>query len=458
MNWKQSSFRDRLFGVFDGRRRTCFAQASDALLTTAEKPVRDSDSAAAVHRFPDFPVEGDGFDPDLAGELALVTLLRQAGESVGPDPATRARIRQRVLDAWQAELRPDTGADTAEGVVREEAAPAVVPPTGAGEDTARPAGCRPLRTRCRVRVGGARGRLVVSMAATLCLLLSLSGMSVLLSRDALPGDTLYAVKRSAEGASLGLTFDEGSRAVKYLEFAADRLGELEVLAARAPGDEQHADAYRTGLADFDEDTTAGARALTALGSNGDTRWLEMLRDWSWEQHRRLVALTPVLPGSVGERAETTAELLTQVQARAEALLARTDCLTVTSGVTDHLGVRPAEEPCRGPQPPEADQPEVLSQPGGVQTEAVRPPVAATPEPPVAEPAQPQHPRSRLEIQAPMVPRISGMPLPSVGPLPEGRDVLVDPGSGPPAITLPPPLPLPLPRIVLPGVLHPTPGG
>ena len=98
-------------------------------------------------------------------------------------------------------------------------------PAGADRGTARP-GDPP-------RAGtGARARFAIAAVALLALVLSLTGMSLLLARDALPGDTLYGIKRTAEAASLGLTFGDEPKALKHLEFAASRVTEIETLAQR----------------------------------------------------------------------------------------------------------------------------------------------------------------------------------------------------------------------------------
>ncbi|NUU24149.1 MAG: hypothetical protein HOV68_22000, partial [Streptomycetaceae bacterium] len=193
--------------------------------------------ARAVDAHPGPTAEADEF----ADELAVVALLRKAAVTAGPDEAARARMRARVLGA-------------------EPAPPTELDRTGLDE-----IGHDPRKHRT-----GARGRLVVALAAALCLLFSLAGMSLLLSRDALPGDALYGVKRTAESASLGLTFDEESKGYKRLEFAGARLGELETLVDRyRESGGGPLGGYLTALTDFDADAAAGSRVLAALGSNSD---------------------------------------------------------------------------------------------------------------------------------------------------------------------------------------------
>lgn len=251
------------------------------------------------------PPEGDEF----ADELAVVALLRKAAVTSGPDEAARARMRARVLGAAEP---PPTKLD------------------------------RPVRERRT----GARGRLAVALAAALCLLFSLAGMSLLLSRDALPGEALYGVKRTAESASLGLTFGEESKGYKRLEFAAARVAEIETMVDRyRESGGGPLGGYLTALTDFDADAAAGSRVLAALGSNSDQRALEELRDWAGSQATRLAELRASLPTEAADRAGTSLDLLDRIAERASALHARVDCVSVTSGQVDQVGPVPAEDAC-----------------------------------------------------------------------------------------------------------------
>src|SRR4051812_24467473 len=140
----------------------------------------------------------DVSDVTLQRELTLATALRQVGASVGPTEQERDRMRRRVMTEFSS-------------VVHEGNSPVL-----------------PMRVSSRRRwvPDQTRGRLVVAAAAALCLLMSLSGMSLLLSRDAVPGDALYSFKRTAESAELGLTFGDQPKALKHLEFASARINEI----------------------------------------------------------------------------------------------------------------------------------------------------------------------------------------------------------------------------------------
>ncbi|MFD7653015.1 DUF5667 domain-containing protein [Actinosynnema sp. NPDC059797] len=320
-------------------------------------------------------------DEAFADELAVVALLREAAVTSGPDEAAKARMRERVLGA-------------------------ATPPTKL--DSRRPR-------------SGARGRLAVALAAALCLVFSLAGMSLLLSRDALPGDALYGVKRTAESASLGLTFGEDSKGYKLLEFASARLTEVETLADRYSGDGPLG-GYLTALADFDTDAAAGSRVLTAFGSGSDRRALEDLRDWAGSQAERLTRLRPVLPQDAVTRADASLDLLAHIGERATALQSRPTC-----GGTDDLGPLPAEDEC-APR-----QPAPTTSPTAPPTASPTAPDVDTPGAPTTTANAPNTPAPTTTVDAPP----TSQPVPPTTTTPGG-----------PVLPLPT---LPLPSLPLPGL-------
>ncbi len=320
-------------------------------------------------------------DDDFAEDLAIVELLRRM--DVGPDAEARERMKQRVLTAPPPE--------------------------------------KPLAL-ASVRRVGARARLAVAAAAVLCLLMSLGGMSVLLSRDALPGDPLYGIKRTTESASLGLTFDDESRALKHLEHAASRVTEMETLAERASDPA----AQLTALTDLDADAIEGARQLTTYATSSDETALPALREWALGQYVKLGTLRPRLPEDAGRHADTTMWLLASIAQRAHDLTTRIGCSAVTSGSSDTLGPLPARDECATVVPdPNA--------PTSRAPSSVRPT-------PSGQPAQ-------TGSAAPSVQPTQSV-LPGTGTPPASKPATSTPQApGKPGITIP--LPLPLPSISLP---------
>jgi hypothetical protein len=263
----------------------------------------------------------DVSDRIVQRELAVVAALRQAGATIGPNPVERDRMHQRVMAEFSS-------------VVHEGNSP-VLP-------------LRAVRHR-RWIPDETRGRVVVAAAAALCLVMSLSGMSVLLSRDALPGDALYTFKRTAESAELGLTFGDQPKALKHLEFASARVDEIELMADQAHAEHNWSTGqgkFLRALDDFDSDATAGARLLTGLALGGQPSSLAALRGWAEQQKTRLAALRAALPLSISARLDSTLGLLDRVVARASALSHRSNCVTITSGTRDDLGLLPARDACK----------------------------------------------------------------------------------------------------------------
>lgn len=369
-------------------------------------------------------------DHSFDRELAVVAALRQVGAQseamIGPDPAERERMRQRVMAEFSSVVHGGTSP---------------VLPLSSPRQASRNRRWVPDETR---------GRLVVAAAAALCLLMSLSGMSVLLSRDALPGDALYTFKRSAESAELGLTFGDQPKALKHLEFASARVSEIETMAEHtdAAGNwSAGQDKFVRVLDDFDADTTAGARLLTALAADGQTNILSGLRSWAEQQETRLQAVRTALPLPATARLDSTLGLLDRVVARTSALDNRSDCTTVISGNRDDLGWLPARNACtRIPVGTSSavPLPDPSSAPAASSPDAIPPGLLGSP--------------SGNPDQAPAQTEQRGRPG-----LPDTGGVLPTPGQpGPqPARPLPwsdsssPGIPLPLPGIPLPMLPPPS---
>jgi hypothetical protein len=282
-------------------------------------------------------------------------------------------------------------------------------------------------------LAGARGRLAIASLALLALVGSLTGMSVLLSRDALPGDALYGIKRTAEAASLGLTFGDEPKALKHLEFAAARVTEIETLARRYP---DPADApvggYLTALTDFDNDATAGSRQLISLATSTNGGQLQSLRDWSAQQAHRLGRVAPQLPAAARSRETVSRALLDHITARADALVARMDCFQTTSGSFDDIGALPATGTCEKRTPGPTSSTPQPSVPSGTDNPGT-PTGAETPSTPV--------PSAEPTPEVPPVP-VPGATITVPVPLPTGRPPTTSSivPTTPPLIQLPPLLP------------------
>jgi hypothetical protein len=346
-------------------------------------------------------------DAELARELQIVAMLRSRGAAFAPDPDAKARARQRlmaVLAAEQAGQRPDRRPDGPTAsvpppVAAERTLPMgrIEPPTVAAEETvqmapvtavgaaadgaafesattesaetealagedtptdatragrpgrrarhskpSRPAG----RSRASGRPGGPslRRRATIVGAVALVTMMALAGGGVFASRDALPGDSLYAMKRAAESAGLALALDDAAKARQHLEIAATRLSEAEQLATRQ-GDVP-ADAVTSALEEFESATGEGSRLLlTTAESGSDPAAIDELHTWADKQATRLTELRPTLPSAADADVDSSLKLLDRLLGRTEALSDGASCGGASSGAVDDLGPIPTAGAC-----------------------------------------------------------------------------------------------------------------
>ncbi|WP_243769694.1 DUF5667 domain-containing protein [Amycolatopsis acidicola] len=190
--------------------------------------------------------------------------------------------------------------------------------------------------------GPSRRRRVLAevLAAAVALVIALGGIGLLLSRNALPGDALYGVKRAGETAELGLAFGDSAKAQKHLEFAANRLDEAKSLSQ---GD---AEGYAATLADFRHEATVGTSMFTVLAMQAGGPSLEQLSSWAAQQSVKLASLRPSVPAAATGEYTSSAELVTSISDRAQGLLDRLNCFEITTGVPDGLGAVPSTSPCQ----------------------------------------------------------------------------------------------------------------
>jgi len=185
----------------------------------------------------------------------------------------------------------------------------------------------------------ARRVVTVGMAAALAVL-AIAGGSVFASRDAVPGDALYGIKRAAEAAGGIFAGGEAARGQHDLDLAATRLDEIERMARDGATDPA---AYASAFQEFDNATRAGTRQVLA-GADPDRSAGDLAR-WATQQTARLSALRASLPSASQSDADDALRLLDRVHDRAVAVAARSGCAQVTANATDDLGPLPAQGPC-----------------------------------------------------------------------------------------------------------------
>ncbi|AEA27754.1 hypothetical protein Psed_5626 [Pseudonocardia dioxanivorans CB1190] len=224
------------------------------------------------------------------------------------------------------------GAAHAPGVARSRKARHVLPRGYRDRPDDVPGSRRPERP-------SGRRRITVVAAAALLVMIALTGGGMLASRDALPGDSLYGVKRAAESFGSVFTFGSDAKARRQLELASARLSEIEQLAARGGGDPV---VLASAIDDFDSATTEGSRLVLdgAEGSGG--AGMSDLSTWAGQASTRWSALRSSLPDPAD--ADRSITLLHRIADRSAALQSRMNCSEVSDG-SDDLGPIPATGAC-----------------------------------------------------------------------------------------------------------------
>ncbi|MEU6826161.1 DUF5667 domain-containing protein [Streptomyces atriruber] len=159
-----------------------------------------------------------------------------------------------------------------------------------------------LRPRSRLSKGIAAGGLTVGVAAG-----AFGGVAAA-SSDALPGDSLYGLKRGMEDFKLGLADDDSDRGQIYLDHASTRLNEARRLMERGrSGDLDHESLgeVRRALSGMRHDATEGHRLLLEAyerdGSLGPIQALSAFSRSHREAWTDLQGRLPVQLGDVGEQ-------------------------------------------------------------------------------------------------------------------------------------------------------------
>ncbi|MEV5603094.1 DUF5667 domain-containing protein [Streptomyces sp. NPDC052299] len=292
------------------RRANAFAQALE------EQSLR---GAAAVQ--PEDPAE-------QADQGPLLALANGLGELPKPqlDPEVKVVQRAQLVAAMEAMF--------AEGSA--SADPTVPVQRSRGSHRASP--LRKLRPRSRWSKGLAAGGLTVGVAAG-----AFGGVAAA-SSDALPGDSLYGLKRGMEDLHLGLTRDDTDRGEIYLDQASTRLGEARRLMERArSGDLDHEQLgeIRRTLNGMSHDATEGHRLLHAAyerdGALGPIQTLDSFsrshRDtWSSLRDRLPVQLT-----DVGNQVSSVFDAIDEEVAPLQSLFPRAPEKGRESGRSDSTG-------------------------------------------------------------------------------------------------------------------------
>ncbi|WP_405686509.1 DUF5667 domain-containing protein [Streptomyces sp. NBC_01387] len=251
--------------------------------------------------------------PNASGQLlALATGL---GELPKPqlDPEVKVVQRAQLVAAMETML--------AEGGVSEGPQ---VPEQRTGRGAHRASPLRKLRPRSRWSKGLAAGGLTVGVAAG-----AFSGVAAA-SSDALPGDSLYGLKRGMEDLKLGMANDDAARGEIYLDQASTRLQEARRLMERDRAgqlDHEQLGEVRRALNGMNHDAGEGHRLLhEAYARNGTLGPIQTLSSFS-RSHREtwsnLRGRLPVQLHDVGNQVNSVFDAIDQEVAPLRSQLPRT---------------------------------------------------------------------------------------------------------------------------------------
>ncbi|GAA1152149.1 DUF5667 domain-containing protein [Streptomyces hebeiensis] len=367
----------------------------------------------------------------------LLALARGLGELPKPtlDPEVKVVQRAQLVAAMETMLREREGSATTDG----SPGPTVPEQRTSARNTHRASPLRKLRPKSRWSKGIAAGGLTVGVAAG-----AFGGVAAA-SSDALPGDSLYQLKRGMEDFKLNLADGESDRGELYLDHASTRLGEARRLMERDRSgqlDHESLTEIRRTLSGMKRDVTEGHRLLRqAYDKDGSIAPIATLSSFS-SSHRQtwngLRDRLPVQLTDVGDEVSSVFDAIDDEVAPLRSLLPRPP--------ETHKDVTPpgSSQSAPGSGPPE-ERP-VSSSPS--HTDDSRPH-----RPEQREPAEPSAPDSAGTPEEGLLGGSTGglfdPPANSVPPSPsENKEADEHQGGPAPDITIPPLLPDLLPGLGL----------
>ncbi|MFJ6937297.1 DUF5667 domain-containing protein [Streptomyces sp. NPDC101132] len=289
------------------RRANAFAQAledrtlSDPAETAAEQPDAPAD-----------PAEPADYDRMLALANVLDALPRPE-----LDPEVKVVQRAQLVAAMETMVMEGTfgaGAST----------DPQVPEQRTGRGAHRATSLRKLRPRSRWSKGIAAGGLTVGVAAG-----AFSGVAAA-STDALPGDSLYPVKRGMEDLKLGMAEDDSDRGELYLDQASTRLHEARRLMERGRSgalDHESLGEIRRALSGMKHDAEEGHRLLHAeYERDGSLGAIQALSSFSRSHREAWGQLRQRLPAQltdVGDEVNSVFDAIDDEVAPLQSLLPKT---------------------------------------------------------------------------------------------------------------------------------------
>ncbi|MBG0853389.1 hypothetical protein I2W78_16415 [Streptomyces spinoverrucosus] len=286
------------------RRANAFAQALEEQSERGTAAEQSEESAPAAAE-----------QPTEQGRLLALTAGLGALPKPELDPEVKVVQRAQLVAQFEAMLQEGGGATTSDSAVPEQRSA-----RGRGAHRATPLG--KLRPRTRLAKGLTAGGLSVGVAA------SAFGGVAAASGDALPGDSLYGLKRGIEDFKRGLADGDDERGQVFLDQASTRLSEARRLMERGRGghlDHESLGEIRRALSGMTHDASEGHRLLTAAYER-DPESLDPIQALSAfsRSHREawgaLRERLPVQLGDVSEQVSSVFDAIDQEVAPLQSLL------------------------------------------------------------------------------------------------------------------------------------------
>lgn len=223
-------------------------------------------------------------DPEQAAMLALAAALSNRPRPV-MDAEKKTVQRAQLVAAMEQALADGSFAT---GRVPEQ--------RSGSREAQRPAGLRRLGPRSKLSRRIAAGSLTVGVAAG-----AFGGVAAA-SSNALPGDTLYGLKRSMEDLKLDLAGGNASRGKVYLDMASTRMQEARRLMERGRGGPLDAESLaevRKALSGMHQEASEGHRLLSrAYQQDGSLQPIELLNSFAQSNRRGWTDLRGRLPSQL----------------------------------------------------------------------------------------------------------------------------------------------------------------
>ncbi|MEU6122256.1 DUF5667 domain-containing protein [Streptomyces sp. NPDC047123] len=270
------------------RRANAFAQALEEHSDQDPAAEQSEDSAAPAPAAVESPETAARSEPTEQGRMLALADGLDALPKPALDPEVKVVQRAQLVAAMEAMFLEGTTPS--------------VPEQRSRKGAHRASALRKLRPRSRLSKGIAAGGLTVGVAAG-----AFGGVAAA-SNDALPGDSLYGLKRGMEDFKRGMADDDADRGRIYLDQASTRLSEARRLMERGRSgslDHESLGEVRRALSGMRHDATEGHRLLLEAyerdGSLGPIQALSAFSRSHREAWSDLKGRLPVQLGDVGEQ-------------------------------------------------------------------------------------------------------------------------------------------------------------